>query len=309
LEFASTRGVPENVREFKRLSTFRHSESRTDALHPEIATLLIVCPCYEDPSLLNAVLGDDLPPLACPCPIILTSGEKPGWAKVYWKDASVPEEISGEALQAENEQLLYCHSEDQALYEECRRWMKNIRFLQIERDNRLLRGGLRLILLAGDCADILEQFPAFAPRADAVVFAGPGLRMIDALGQRFFSVNLYGARRRDVFFVLDGAATMEQEGQGELLRHYLAPVFAGKEGLVDERLYQKRVFHTASRAVQRVRNGPSSFALTGRCVGERGPESTPRLPEFEAELYVHLHMNERLYARASGAAGGCPAAR
>jgi hypothetical protein len=258
---------------------------------PESSTVLIVAACPGDHLFLNAFLGESLPALSYPCPVVITGGEGPGRAKVYWKGSRVPEYVSDEALQAESEQLLYCSSGEKALSMESRFWLQGLRFIRIERDNRLLRGGLRLILLAGCYGNIHKQFPAIVPFADAVVFAGPGMRAVEALGQRFLSVQLYGTHRRDVFFVMDQARCGQGE-QEDMLRHYLGPVFTGKGGLVDEALYAKRVFRVNISPVTRGRVGQPGFEARVR--GAPGLDSGTRhsgVQGFEAALFEYLDIN------------------
>jgi hypothetical protein len=272
------------------------------------ATVLIVTTRADDSPFLGALLGEELPLLAYPCPVVIAACKGPGQAKVYWKDSRTPEDVSEEALQAESEQLLYCCSEMRELSEEKRRWLKEIRCIRIERDNRLLRGGLRLILLTVGYGNLPEQFQAIAPSFDAAVFVGPGLGALDALGQRFLSNYLYGARRQDVFFVMDRPDFREDEQSG-LLPHYLAPVFAGKGGVVDGALLTKRVFHMDAHAAARARAGKPHGLPPAHAGKPRGLPPAHADPEtagsgmaaFEAELFAYLNGKRLLADRVSDA--------
>lgn len=267
-------------------------------LHSDEATVLIITACTGNPSFLNVILEENLPMLAFPCPVVLEACEGPDRAMVYWEDSVIPENVSDEALQAESEQLLYCHTGEKGPDEEKRRWLKEIRCIRLERENRFFPGGLRLILLTGGYWSILKQFSAVAPSADAIVFVGPGMRTLDALGQRFLSNFLYGAFRQDVFFVMDHP-DFEQEERSDMLRHYLAPVFAGKGGIVDEALYSRRVFFMDSRAATRDRSGEPCFAPPAHGKPETiHPMPASGMPAFKAELFRTLSLGRRLIAGA-----------
>lgn len=265
------------------------------ALHSD-ATVLIVA-CTGNPSFLGAILEENLPTLAFPCPVVIEACEGPGRAMVYWEDSVIPEHVSDEALQAESEQLLYCHTREKEPDEENRRWLKEIRCIRLERKNRFL-GGLRLILLTAGCWNISKQFSAADPGADAIVFVGPGMRTLDALGQRFLSNSLYGAFRQNVFFVMDHP-DFEQDERSDLLRHYLAPVFAGKGGIVDEALFNRRVFFMDSCGAARDLAGKPCFAPPAHGEPETiHPIPTSGLPAFKAELFRTLSEERRLIAGA-----------
>ncbi len=131
--------------------------------------VLVVSDCTSDPSFLSALLGEELPMLAYPFPVVITAGESSGLAKIHWKYSDVPEVVSEEALQAESEQLMYCYSGSDALDEASKKQLDEIHFVQIERDSRLLRRGLRLILLMGSREDTHPLFQILSPWVDATV--------------------------------------------------------------------------------------------------------------------------------------------
>ena len=268
-----------------------------EVLRPGDATVLVVTAGTGDPLFLNALLGENLPMLAFPCPVVIEACEGPGRASVYWEDAIAPEHVSDEALQAESEQLLYSHAGEDEPHAEKRRWQREIRCIRMARDSRLLRGGLRLILLTGGAWNIIKQYAAIAPLADAVVIAGPGMRALDALGQRFLSGCLYGACRRDVFFVMDQPG-FEQDARREMIGHYLAPVFAGKGGMVDGALYDRRVFFMDSRAGIHGQTGSQHFLPTAHGGPEMRPVTAPDMQAFKTELYRVLRPRRRLKAGA-----------
>jgi len=176
LEFEGTAGAERFGWAFERRRPCRSAESwpmasglPEDVFRCGDVHVLVVSDCTGDPSFLSALLGEELPLLAYPFPVVITAGDGSGRAKIFWKNSDVPEVVSEEALQAESEQLMYCYSGSDALDEASKNQLDEIRFVQIERDSRLLRRGLRLIFLTGGSADTHRQVQILSPWVDATV--------------------------------------------------------------------------------------------------------------------------------------------
>ncbi len=270
------------------------------------ATVLVLSACAEDSQFLGALLGAKMPLFAYPFPVVVTAGEDSGAAKLYWKASDLPEIVSEEALQAESEQLMYCYSGRESLDPESRRHLEEIHFIQIERERSLLRRGLRLIFLMGGSVDTYQQFQSIYPWVDATVFVGSKTGCFSDLDRCFYSINLHGSRKTDIFFAADLEGELAPDEQGDLarrLRRLLGPVFAGKDGVVDEALYEKRVFRIDTHAA------PHARTESGSAPERASKPDASGIRAFEGALCEHLGSVHPKFAGAAGLASACPGAR
>lgn len=131
--------------------------------------------------------------------------------------------------------------------------LKNIRYVQLERDYPLLAHGVRLTDSPGVEVNINRPIvtPSFLKRTDtAIIVVLNAVRPLTKEVKTFLSTGLGSTRRENVFFVINRIDQLPEEMVEPLKRHVrqmLRQQFLKEDFAFDEQLYTHRVFYISAK--------------------------------------------------------------
>lgn len=211
-------------------------------------------------TFINAMLGRNLMAAKATATTaviaVVEYGTHKDQVKIYRNGSDVPEILS----LADFTNQFALNETDQKKIEEdglCDRF-SDVSHVEMESDDDLFKDGVQLIDSPGleEANSRTKTTSQYVPKSNAIIFMLNAASLFSAQERNYIFRNFAGKQLRNIFFVVNRTDNL---GPGQLeetvkpaVREVLSDVFARKDGVFDESLYDKRVFYTNACGVQRI---------------------------------------------------------
>jgi GTPase SAR1 family protein len=239
---------------------------------------------------LNAMIGNDfLIAKATASSAIITSivyGTETDTYRVYYEGEVEPKHFS---VQEFKKAFTLKPQDSDDIVNKGQSRFSNIRHSEIESNLKLFENGVRLMDSPGlgDSAAQTRVVTDHLPKVDAIIFLLNANNLFSNEERNFISSRFAGKHSSSVFFLVNkiNQLTGPMEDVVDSVSYHLNAVFQDEDGMLDQSLFDRRVFYINAYG-----------ALKARMEGDRAALQATGMLEFEAELERFLTSDERMIA-------------